>query len=166
MKVTFKKLLKEVVLFAVILFVASNVISYFRAPKPQSNSLPDFDVVLMDGNDFNHQEAEGKPLIVHFWATWCPVCKTEASTIQSLSQTYQVLTIAVRSGSDGTLQNYMDENGYDFRVVNDREGVLAERFNVAVFPTTFIYDSSGRLKFTEVGYTTLLGFKGRLGVLK
>jgi thiol-disulfide isomerase/thioredoxin len=166
MKVSFKKLFKEAVIFGVMLFIASTLISYFRAPKLQSDILPDIDAVLIDGNKFVRQEAEGKPLIVHFWATWCPVCKTEASTIQSLSKTYQVLTVAVQSGSDEELRSYMDENGYDFSVVNDREGVLAERFNVEVFPTTFIYDSSGRLKFTEVGYTTLLGFKGRLGVLK
>lgn len=166
MKIFLKKAVKEVVLFGVMLFIVSNVISYFRAPKFKSEDLLDIDVVLIDGNSFNLQESKGKPIIIHFWATWCPVCKTEASTIQSLSKSYQVLTVAVRSGSDGALRSYMDKNSYDFRVVNDSEGVLAARFNVEAFPTTFIYDSSGRLKFTEVGYTTLLGFKGRLKVLK
>jgi hypothetical protein len=60
----------------------------------------------------------------------------------------------------------MRENGYHFRVVNDAEGKWADIFHVEAFPTTFIFDSKGELQFTEVGYTTTLGLKGRLGVLK
>jgi thiol-disulfide isomerase/thioredoxin len=161
-----KKILKELVTFGVMLFVVSNVISYFRAPVLQSNDLPHIDVVLIDKKNFNDQESRGKPLVIHFWATWCPVCKTEASTIQSLSKRYQILTIAVQSGSDEELIAYMKKNGYDFRVINDSEGKWAKRFNIEVFPTTFIYDGNGKLNFTEVGYTTSLGFKSRLEVLK
>ena len=166
MKSLFKKIIKEIVLFALMLFVVSNVISYLRAPKLQSTILPAIDTVMLDGSTFTSKEIRKKPLIIHFWATWCPVCKTEASTIQSISKTYEVLTIAVGSGTDEELRTFMDQNGYNFRVVNDNEGVLAEQFKVEVFPTTFIFDRDGKLKFTEVGYTTLLGFKGRLGVLK
>lgn len=166
MKLNVKKFLKEILLFAVILFVVSNILSYLRSPELQSSSLPRIEATLIDGTAFSSNETEGKPLVVHFWATWCPVCKAEASNIQALSEEYEILTIAVNSGSDDVLHRYMQQNGYRFRVLNDAEGQWAGRFNVDVFPTTFIFNGKGELRFTEVGYTTTLGLKGRLGVLK
>jgi len=166
MKLNVKKLLKEIVIFAVMLFVASNLLSYLRSPELTNGSLPRIEATLIDGSSFKSKETEGRALVVHFWATWCPTCKAEASNIQALSEEYEVLTIAVNSGSDDALRRYMQQNGYRFRVLNDAEGQWAARFNVEVFPTTFIFDAKGELRFTEVGYTTTLGLKGRLGVLK
>ena len=166
MKLNVKKFLKEIVIFAVMLFVISNILSYLRSPELQSNRLPRIEAGLIDGTPFKSTQMEGKPLVVHFWATWCPTCKAEASNIEALSEEYEVVSIAVNSGSDEVLKRYMRENGYHFRVLNDAEGRWAEVFHVEVFPTTFIFDSKGELQFTEVGYTTTLGLKGRLGVLK
>jgi thiol-disulfide isomerase/thioredoxin len=150
----------------VILFVISNVLSYLRSPELQSNRLPKIKATLIDGTSFNSRDLGEKTLVVHFWSTWCPTCKAEASNIEAISGEYEVVSIAVNSGSDEILRRYMRENGYHFRVVNDREGRWAKLFHVEVFPTTFIFDSKGELRFTEVGYTTTLGLKGRLGVLK
>ncbi|MBD3790925.1 MAG: protein disulfide oxidoreductase [Campylobacterales bacterium] len=161
-----KKILKEILVFAVMLFLISNILSYLRSPELTSSRLPTIEAMLVDGTVFSSREREGKPLVVHFWATWCPVCRAEASNIEAISEEYEVLTIAVNSGSDDTLRSYLSENGYRFRVLNDRAGEWAGRFHVEVFPTTLIFDSKGELRFTEVGYTTTLGLKGRLGVLK
>ena len=166
MKFDLKKSLKEVAIFVVMLFVISNVISYIRAPSLESDTLPALKMTLLDGSAFESEALSGKPLVIHFWATWCPACKAEASNIQSLSKSYEVLSIAVRSGSDEEVASYMKKNGYDFRVFNDSEGVWAERFHVSAFPTTFIFDAHGALKFTEVGYTTTIGLESRILFLK
>ncbi|MFT7824138.1 MAG: redoxin domain-containing protein [Sulfurimonas sp.] len=120
------------------------------------------DVTLIDGKRFKHTDMKKKALVVHFWATWCPSCKAEASNIESISKEYEVLSIAVNSGTDKALNGYMMQNGYTFRVLNDRQGKWAEKFRVDVFPTTFIYDAKGMLKFTEVGYTSLFGLRAAL----
>ena len=166
MKLNVQKRLREILAFAVMLFVISNILSYLRSPELTSSRLPTIEAMLVDGTVFSSREREGKPLVVHFWATWCPACRAEASNIEAISEEYEVLTIAVNSGSDDTLRSYLSENGYRFRVLNDRAGEWAGRFHVEVFPTTFIFDSKGELRFTEVGYTTTLGLKGRLGVSK
>ncbi|MFT7879031.1 MAG: protein disulfide oxidoreductase [Sulfurimonas sp.] len=166
MKLKTKKLLKEIVIFAVMLFVISNVLSYLRSPELQSDTLPRIEARLIDGSTFRSKEMEGKPLVVHFWATWCPTCKAEAANIEAISEEYEVVSIAVKSGPDEVLKRYMREKGYRFRVVNDAEGKWAEVFHIEAFPTTFIFDSTGKLRFTEVGYTTTLGLKGRLGIVK
>lgn len=100
--------------------------------------------------------------MIHFWATWCPTCKLEASNIEAVSKAYDVLTIAVNSGSDAKIKSYMKERDLTFRVINDVDGKWAKQFHVEAYPTTFVYDASGELKFTEVGYTSTAGLLARL----
>jgi thiol-disulfide isomerase/thioredoxin len=122
--------------------------------------LPKIEVKLLDGSSYSIKE--GKPLVIHFWATWCPTCKLEVSNIQAVSEHYDVLTIAVNSGD---IKKYMGNSTLTCRVVNDLEGKLAKQFHVEAFPTTFIYNGKGKLKFTEVGYTTTAGLLARLKMI-
>ena len=163
-KWNFKTILKEILIVMVLMFILSNIMSTLRKPDLASSELPQIEVQLLDGSIFSMEE--GKPLILHFWATWCPTCKLEASNIESVSKEYNVLTIAVSSGNDTQLKSYIKKYGLGFSVLNDRDGSWAKRFNVEVFPTTFIYDAKGELRFTEVGYTTTAGLLARLKWIK
>jgi len=159
-----KSILKEIVTIVVLIFILSNIISYVRKPDMGSTQLPQIEVQLLDGSMFSVEE--GKPLILHYWALWCPTCKLEAPNIESVSKEHNVLTIAVNSGSNAKLQAYMKEHGLSFKVFNDSEGTWAKRFKVEAFPTTFVYDAKGELRFTEVGYTTTAGLLARLEWIK
>ena len=158
-----KAIIKEIVIGALLLFILSNIISYIRKPELSSELLPKIDAVLLDGNSYSIKE--GRPLVIHFWATWCPTCKLEASNIQSVSEKYEVLTVAVNSGEDAKIKEYMRKKGLTFNVLNDSNGKWAEQFKVEAFPTTFIYNSTAKLKFTEVGYTTTAGLLARLTMI-
>ena len=159
-----KKIAKEIAIGVLILFVVSNVVSYLRKPDLSSDVLPAIEVKLLDGSFFNAPRE--KPLVIHFWGTWCPVCKVEASNIQALSEKYDVLTIAVNSGNDDAIKAYMGERQLSFRVFNDKEGKWAKQFDIEVFPTTFIYDAKGDLRFSEVGYTTTAGLLARMAIVE
>lgn len=156
----FKSIIKEVTIVLVLLFVISNIISYIRQPELGSTRLPKIDVELIDGTVFKNKES--KPLVIHFWATSCPACKLEAPNIETISKEYEVLSIAVNSGSDESIKAYMKEHGLSFNVFNDKEGIWTGQFNIEVYPTTFIYDAKGELRFTEVGYTSTAGLLARI----
>ena len=160
----FKAIIKELIIGAVILFILSNIISYIRKPDLSSTQLPQAEVTLLDSSTYTLKK--GKPIVIHFWATWCKVCKLEAQNIETLSKQYEVLTIAVNSGENDKVEAYLKERGLTFKVLNDVEGTWAKQFKVEVFPTTFIYDGTGELKFTEVGYTTTAGLLARMSMLK
>ncbi len=159
-----KSILKEILIAAVLLFILTNIISYIRKPELGSTQLPKIEAQLVDGSTFKVEE--GKPLLLHYWAVWCPTCKLEAPNIQSVSQKYNVLTIAVNSGNDEKVKAYMQENGLHFKVLNDVDGRWAKQFKIEAYPTTFIYDGKGELRFTEVGYTTTAGFLARLKMVE
>ena len=162
-KWNFKSIAKEIATAGVLIVILSNVLSYIRSPELASTQLPSIEIQLLDGSKYSVKK--GKPLLIHFWATWCPTCKLEAANIESVSKDYEVLTIAVNSGSDVELNIYMKEKSLTFKVLNDNEGTWAREFNVEAYPTTFIYDAKGELRFTEVGYTTTVGLLARLKMI-
>ncbi len=157
-----KKILKEVAIMALMVLVISNVLSYVRKPDLADSQLPMIKALLISGEEFDSTALEDKPLLIHFWATWCPTCKAEADNIQRLSKYYDVVTFAVGSGSNEKLTNYMNERGFDYRVINDEDAHWASSFNVKGYPTTFIYDSTGQVSFSEVGYTSTIGLLLRM----
>lgn len=161
-KARLKDWAKEIAITAVLLIVAANTISYFRAPDIRDKRLPELNTLLTNQKLYSTIDYGNKPLLIHFWATWCPTCKLESGNIQSLSQSYDVLTIAVRSGDDKEINDYLKEHDLDFKVINDQEGILSEQFMVPAFPTSFIYDKEGKLAFTEVGYTSTWGLYLRM----
>ena len=119
---------------------------------------------LLDGSVY--KVLEDKPLIIHFWATWCPTCKFEAANIEKISKDYEVITIALQSGTKEEIKKYLQENNLTFRVVNEENGDFSSKFNIKAFPTTFIYDKEKNIKFTEVGYTTTAGLYSRMALVK
>ncbi len=157
-----KKILKEIAVMALMVFVIANALSYIRKPELSDSRFPQISEKLIRGEQFDSADLRDRPLLVHFWATWCPACKAEADNIQRLSKYYDVVTFAVKSGDDSALQTFMDEREYDYKVINDGQGQWAGTFNVEAFPTTFIYDADGELMFSEVGYTSTLGLLLRM----
>ena len=153
-------ILKEIAIAALLMIILSNIISYLRSPELSSTHLPKIEVQLLDGSHFSVEK--GKPLFLHFWALWCPTCKLEAANIEALSKKYNVLTIAVNSGNKAKIEAYMQAHQLTFKVLNDYDSSWAKRFKVEAFPTTFVYDAEGILRFTEVGYTSTAGLLARL----
>ena len=161
-KTTIKKIIKEILLASIILLVVSNVISYLRQPQIASDELPHLSLQTIEGKTINFEEYKGKPLLIHFWATWCPTCKLETNNIDSVSKKYQVITIAVNSGDIQGVKKFMKEKDAHFDVIDDKESILASQFSVEVFPTSFIYDKNSKLLFSEVGYTSTAGLLARM----
>ncbi len=159
-----KAIVIELIKIVLLMFILSNIMSYLRAPELASTQLPKIEAELLDGSVFKVEE--GKPLLLHYWAVWCPTCKLEAPNIEAVSKEYNVLTIAVNSGSDAKVKAYMQEHDLNFKVINDVEGIWAKQFKVEAYPTTFIYDTKGELRFTEVGYTTTAGLLARLKMIE
>ncbi|HIP13866.1 MAG TPA: redoxin domain-containing protein [Sulfurimonas autotrophica] len=154
MKNKMQHYLKEILFFVIILILLTNAISLYKSQNLLHKPLTIQSFQLINNREYIL--AKNKPVLVHFWATWCPTCKVEASNINFLAKHFEVLTIAVRSGDDQAIQKYMSENNYNFAVVNDQNGTLSSLFHISAFPTSFIYDKNKKLLFSDVGYTSTL----------
>lgn len=155
-----KKYLKEIVSFVIILTILANIVSYYKSTDLNKNRLELTSVTLLDGSSYSIKKE--KPLLIHFWATWCPICSVEASNIQTISENFEVITIAVDSASKEEIQSYLEKNHLDFKVIDDFDKQYATKFHISVYPTTFIYDKNKNLVFSEVGYTSTIGLYLRM----
>jgi peroxiredoxin len=122
-----------------------------------SGFAPQFAGTLLDGKVTTLQAYQGKPVLLHFWATWCPVCRFEQKNIDALSRNHQVITVVMNSGADAEVKAYLRENELNFPVMVDRRGHLAAMFGVIGVPTSFVVSPDGKIVFSEVGYTTQFG---------
>ena len=86
----------------------------------------------------------------------------EAANVDAVAKRYQVLTVANNSGTDEEIRRYLEKKGVSYPVYNDTDGRWSRAFHLSAFPTTLIYDSHGKLKYTDVGYTTTAGLRARM----
>jgi peroxiredoxin len=123
---------------------------------------PPFQAVLLDGTSIALHDYRGRPLLLQFWATWCPVCKLEQGSLDAIARDYPVLTIALDSLSAAELRRWMTDRGLVYPVARDPEGRIAQRYGVKGVPVSVIVDTTGNVRFVEVGYTTEIGLRIRL----
>lgn len=126
------------------------------------------EVVFTDlqGGEHRLSELQGKSVQLHFWATWCGVCRVEYGALNSVFAGLdedEALIAAVADGEDAArVQAYLAEHGIQYPVwVADRAAL--EAFQVSSFPTNFFLDAEGRLQGSDVGMATRLGMKARMG---
>ena len=104
------------------------------------------------------------PTLVYFWGSWCPICKTTSPSISTLADEdqYQIISVALSSGSDKDILNYQQEHGYTFKTINDDNGQISQQWGVEVTPSFFIINKEGEITSTSTGMTSLWGMKFRL----
>lgn len=146
-----KKYIKEGVIFLAVAFIFANILSFYKT-KDLNKDFPNLSSAkLLSGKNLELDNT--KPILIYFWATWCPICKTTSPNIEFLSKYINVLSIAVKS--DNT-NEYIRESGYDFDVIDDTDGNISRDLNIGVFPTIIIYDKNKRAFFSDTGYTSTL----------
>jgi protein-disulfide isomerase-like protein with CxxC motif len=90
------------------------------------------------------------------------VCRAEQGSIDAVSRTHPVLSVASQSGPAAEVASYVAEHDIAPQVIVDSTSELAKRYGVHAFPTSFILNREGKIVFREVGYTTALGLRARL----
>jgi len=145
---------------ALALVLLAGVRAYQQRNVPSGHA-PALVGTALDGSQVSLAAFRGNPVVVHFWATWCGVCKAEQSNIDALARDVAVVTVATQSGSAEQIAAYVSAHGVTPTVIADTSGALAKRFGVGAFPTTFVLDGDGDIRHVEVGYTTELGLRVR-----
>ncbi len=121
--------------------------------EPQTIQAADnFQFVTSNGDSFALQDYTGKPIVLNFWATWCPPCRAEMPSLEKLYADYsdKVHFLLISSESFDKIAPYIQENKYSFpvyRLTQPPSGVLS--YNV--LPTTFVIDSEGKVITREEG---------------
>lgn len=154
------KYVKELILFFVIMLIFANILSFYRSLDLNKNNLDLGSLNILYDRPYTLEKE--KSLAIYFWGSWCPICKVQSPNIQTISKSFNVLSVAVKSGDDDEIKEYLKSRDLDFNTINDYDGSLAKKFGVTIFPTVIIFDKDKNEVFSDVGYTSTIGLWIRL----
>ena len=123
---------------------------------------PAFSGMLLDGTPVSLAELRGRPALLHFWATWCPICGLEQGTVDAIAGDYQVIAVAMDEAPTEEIRAYMKEKAVDYPVIHDRDLAISRQYAIRGVPTSYILDADGNIRFVEMGFTTGIGLRFRL----
>ncbi len=124
-------------------------------PQAQSEALPDFTAVDLEGRTWRLSDLKGRPVAINFWATWCPPCREELPELQRLAQKYEqdglVVLLVNVDEPEAVVSDYLQEQGIELPCVLDR-GELVRQFRVTGLPTTVLVTPEGTLGGRILGW--------------
>lgn len=153
-------------LATVIIFLAVYIAlrPFFQGDVIQGQA-PQMQLKSINGQSIDLQEltAVGKPVLIHIWATWCPICNFSRDGIDEIAADYPVISIATQSQDTESLLKFVEKHQMNPSIIiNDLDGKWMQAFGAKAVPADFIVNPDGEIEFVEVGYTTNLGLRIRL----
>lgn len=122
------------------------------------NRADDFTVYDENKNEVRLSDYMGKPLVVNFWASWCPPCKREMPAFQEAMDMYgEEAVFLMINETDGdretmdTAQAFLEENGYQMNVLFDLDGDAGSTYNLLYLPRTLFIDENGNIVEDHIG---------------
>lgn len=116
---------------------------------------PAFTLEGLDGKPHRLADYQGKVVLVNFWATWCPPCLAELPGIQRLAdrlagESFAVLLVNVGE-SPFRVSKFLKLTGVRLESLLDKEGTVFKAWGGNVYPTSFVVDPEGRVRYIAYG---------------
>jgi cytochrome c biogenesis protein CcmG/thiol:disulfide interchange protein DsbE len=143
----------------VAVFIAGVLTAGPRAAAP--GPAPDVALQTLEGASVRLADFKGKVVVVDFWASWCPPCKTSFPELDKLSRDYKAKGVEVlavnlderRKDADA----FLGAHPHTMAVLFDPKGASPLAFGVKGMPSSFVLDREGNIRFTHLGYSGDVG---------
>jgi len=146
------------ILTAIVVLILTSVLLIVgcSSQAPQVGKLaPDFQLPNLEGQAMSLSDFRGKPVLVNFWATWCPPCRAEMPYLQQVYEEWSykgLVVLAINIGeSPPTVKDFIQSGNFSFPVLLDINQDIALEYNIRGIPTTFLIDKDGIIQAIKVG---------------
>jgi peroxiredoxin len=126
-----------------------------RAMKPDAvpaallnREAPDFELADHTGKKWSLAKLRGRPVLLNFWATWCPPCAEEMPGMEDLSRKVgdQAVVLAVSVDENWDLVSRFFPRGTPLSIVLDESKELPKKYGTEKYPESFLIDPQGRVR--------------------
>lgn len=127
------------------------------SPGAGPRMAPPFTLADTSGNRISSSLFSGKPVVINFFATWCPPCRQEIPGFVEVYNKYrgsgfELVGISLDSDTKRELPAFMMENGIGYRILMGDIATARAYGGVTTIPTTFFVGKDGRIRNVHVGY--------------
>lgn len=137
--------------------VVALVTSSWRSSSPQEEVASSLDVPFeyFDGRQGNLADFAGTPLVINFWASWCPACLAEMPDFQRvhtrLGEEVAILGLAMQETDRAAAEDLIEQTGVTYPLGLDPDGSIFNQFGGIAMPTTVFVGSKGTVVTTHSG---------------
>jgi len=148
----FKMLLRSIS-FILILSYLSGILVSAEAAKIKTEAI-DFTLEDLEGNKVSLKDFKGRPVLLFFWATWCPHCQRLTPQLIDLKQKFkdndlEILAIDFKEDKD-KLKRFAQKQGINYKILLDKRGDVSGLYNIVGIPLVILVDRKGIIQFIDV----------------
>ncbi len=142
---------REAAVWGVLALVALAVVGRLRAPDLPERA-PGFALPDLDGGMVRLEALRGRPVVLNFWATWCPPCRVEIPAFSRLAaRRPDVVVLGIAAdGTPETLRAAGADLGATYPILRGTPEVFGA-YGVTTYPTTVVLDAEGRIVHAHTG---------------
>ncbi len=133
------------------------------------STAPDFSLESLDGSTVRLADLRGHPVLVNFWASWCPPCKEEMPGFEKVWQKVRgdgTIFLGISREDASTIRDFVTKGGYDWTFLLDPEDKAYRKYEVTGFPESYFVDRDGILRDKVIGPMTVDQLEKRLGRIR
>ncbi len=128
-----------------------------RETAPQlDKGAPDFTLDTLSGAEITLSELKGTPVVLNFWAIYCPACRAELVKFEEVAeQNGDMAVIVVNTAeSRSRVEQFFGDYELHFTVALGAGAQVSQRYNVQYIPTTYFIDRKGIIRYIKIGAFT------------
>jgi cytochrome c biogenesis protein CcmG, thiol:disulfide interchange protein DsbE len=126
--------------------------------EPRGEPVPEQSFEMFDGSTASMADYEGRPVVVNFWASWCPPCVAEMPDLETVHQEFKDEVDFLGINTQDTPEaaaDLVEQTGVTYDLARDPDGELFQGFGVFGMPSTFFVSPDGEIIARHTGILTL-----------
>ena len=113
---------------------------------------PDFELTTLAGDTVKLSDYRGKTVMLNFWASWCPPCRSEMPHMENYynankdSGEVEILAVNMtktEKNKEKSAKEFVDEYKLTFPILLDVDSDVMKMYQIKVYPTSYIINAEG-----------------------